>query len=227
MAKVLEASFTVMKDRESGSVSTTSLVNELQQHLPHWMSACSDKIVYTTVEEAHSGSTDDVGSYLAKLKRDLCIGLDGYPKYVIIGGDQQTYAIMNKLKQKYSDRYDWVYPVPGDWHIMKTASEVLKNVLMDGGFKVLAAKCGHKGDVTQWQDIHNVLAASHEAILRSAVDEFILLDKGDTAEAFWTWVQELPGSNDQVACFWRKMLVYLHGSISPSDRETGLSGTPA
>ena len=31
-------------------------------------------------------------------------------------------AIMNKLKQKYSDRYDWVYPEPGDWHIMKTAS---------------------------------------------------------------------------------------------------------
>ena len=211
--KFLEASFTVMKDRESGSVSTTSLVNELQQHLPHWTSACSDKIVYTTVEEAHSGSTDDVGSYLAKLKRDLCIGLDGYPKYVIIGGDQQTYAIMNKLKQKYTDRYDWVYPVPGDWHIMKTASEVLKNVLMDGGFKVLAAKCGHKGDVTQWQDIHNVLAASHEAILRSAVDEFLLLDKGDTAEAFWTWVQELPGSNDQVACFWSKMLVYLHAYV--------------
>ena len=32
----------------------------------------------------NSGSTDDVGSYLAKLKRDLCIGLDGYPKYVML-----------------------------------------------------------------------------------------------------------------------------------------------
>ena len=137
------------------------------------MSAHSDKIVYTTVDEAHSSSTDDVGSYLGKLKQDLCIGLKGYPKYVVIGGDQQTYAIMQKLKQKYTDRYQWVYPVPGDWHFMKTASEVLKDVLGDGGFKVFAAKCGHEGDICQWQDIHNILAASHEAILRSSVDEFL------------------------------------------------------
>ena len=211
--KFVEASFNVTKNRESGAISTCSLVNELQQHLAHWTSAHSDKIVYTTVDEAHSSSTDDVGSYLGKLKQDLCIGLEGYPKYVVIGGDQQTYAIMQKLKQKYTDRYQWVYPVPGDWHIMKTASEVLKDVLGDGGFKVFAAKCGHKGDICQWKDIHNVLAASHEAILRSSVDEFLSLDKGDTAEAFWAWVQELPGSNDQVACFWSKMLVYLHAYV--------------
>ena len=34
---------------------------------------------------------------------------------------------------------------------MKTAAEVFK---CDEGFKVFAAKCGHKGDVSQWQDIH-------------------------------------------------------------------------
>ena len=45
--------------------------------------------------------------------------------------------------------------VSGDWHFMKTAAEVLNMVLNDGGFKVFTAKCGHKGDITQWQDIHN------------------------------------------------------------------------
>ena len=74
-----------------------------------------------------------------------------------------------------------MYHVLGDWHIMKTASEVLKYVLADGGFKVFAAKCGHKGDICQWQDIHNVLAATHQAMLRSAVEEFTLLGKGETS----------------------------------------------
>ena len=50
--------------------------------------------------------------------------MEGYPSYVIIGGDQQTYAHMKNLKNKYSDHYDWMYPVPGDWHIMKTSTEV-------------------------------------------------------------------------------------------------------
>ena len=44
-----------------------------------------------TVSEAHSESADDVGSYL---RRDKHIGKAGYPKYVLIGGEQQTYAIM-------------------------------------------------------------------------------------------------------------------------------------
>ena len=70
------------------------------------------------------------------------------------------HAIMKNLKSKYRDQYDWVYPVPGDWHTMKMAGEVIKYVLNDEGFKVLAAKCGHKGDISQWQDIHNVIVAT-------------------------------------------------------------------
>ena len=33
-----------------------------------------DKVVYTTVDDAHSGSLDDVGIFLAKLKKDVRIG---------------------------------------------------------------------------------------------------------------------------------------------------------
>ena len=42
------------------------------------------------------------------------------------------YAIMKNLKSKYPDQYDWVYPIPGDWHIMKTEAEVIKYVLNNG-----------------------------------------------------------------------------------------------
>ena len=52
------------------------------------------------------------------------------------------------------------------------ADEVIKYVLNDGGFKVFASKCGHKGDICQWQDIHNVLVATYEALLQSAVEEY-------------------------------------------------------
>ena len=105
--------------------------------MPHFTLKTSDTIVYTTVDEAHSSSADDVGAFLAKLKKDMCIDTDGYPKYAIVGGDQQTYSIMKNLKVKHSDNYEWMYPVPGDWHVMKTAAEVMKYVIYDGGFKQL------------------------------------------------------------------------------------------
>ena len=37
--------------------------------MPHFTPACSDKVVYTTVDEAHSGSADDVGAFLAQIKK--------------------------------------------------------------------------------------------------------------------------------------------------------------
>ena len=55
---------------------------------------------------------------------------------------------MKNLKSKYSNHYEWMYPVPGDWHIMKISAEVLKHILADGGFKIFAKQCGHNGDVT-------------------------------------------------------------------------------
>ena len=69
---------------------------------------------------------DDVGKYLTKLKADLKIGQEGYPAHVVIGGDQQTYAHMMNLKIKYPEHYEWVYTVPGDWHVMKNTAEVIK-----------------------------------------------------------------------------------------------------
>ena len=63
----------------------------------HWNPESPDNVVYATVDEAHSGSIDNVGSYLVKLKKDQHIGEEGYPKFVILGGDQQTYAHMIKI----------------------------------------------------------------------------------------------------------------------------------
>ena len=114
------------------------------------------------MDEAHSGSVHDVGKILSKLKLDLCIGKEGFPTYVILGGDQQTCTPENF--EEYSDHYEWMYPVPGNWHIMKTSATVLQHILADGGFKIFAKHCRHKGDVTQWQDIHNILAACHHSL---------------------------------------------------------------
>ena len=75
----------------------------------------------------------------------------------------------------------YVYPVPRDWRIMKTAAKVIKYVLNDGGFKIFAAKCGHKEDISQWQDIHNILLGTYEASMKSAVEEHRIVDK-DTSQ---------------------------------------------
>lgn len=75
--------------------------------------------------------------------------------------------------------------MPDDWHVMKTATEVIKHVLADVGFKVFASKCGHKGDTSQWQDLHNVIIAS---LCRLSVEEFNKSDNEKEYNKFWKWI---------------------------------------
>ena len=86
----------VFEDVKEDSLEPTQLITKLEKHLSHWTSETHDNIVYTTVDEAHSGSVDDVSTFLLKLKRDLWIGKQGYPKYMLIGGDQRTFAHNNE-----------------------------------------------------------------------------------------------------------------------------------
>ena len=82
-------------------------------------------------------------------------------------GDQQLYAIMKNLKRKDLDIFEWLSPVPGDWHFIKTVSEVLKSVLWDGGFHDIAANCGTK-EVLKWKDIHRILIALLEVLMNES-----------------------------------------------------------
>ena len=78
---------------------------------------------------------------------------------------------------------------------------------------MFAAKYGHKRDISQWQDIHNVKIATYEAFLQSAEDKYVTVDK-DEHKDFWEWVHKLSTSNeDQVCCFWSQMLIYLHAYV--------------
>ena len=86
--------------------------------MPHWTPAAKDNIVYATIDEALSGSIADIEAYLIKLKKDLHIGEEGYPKLVTLAGDQQTYALMKDIQRKHPDHYSWLVVLHGDWHML-------------------------------------------------------------------------------------------------------------
>ena len=64
---------------------------------------------------------------------------------------------------------------------------------------------------SQWQDIHNILTACHEALLTSAVNDFHTIYKGD-CDKFWQWLDSLTANTNtnEVCGFWAQMLKYLH-----------------
>ena len=68
--------------------------------------------------------------------------------------------------------FSWFRPLPGDWHLMKLVSEVIRDLLWDSGLKQFCSQCGIRGELVQWQDIHIMLLSTYEALLDVSVDRF-------------------------------------------------------
>ena len=165
------------------------------------------------IEEAQAGNIRDVEKYLTKLKQNLKIGEQGFPTKVAIGGDQQTYAIMKNLQRKYTARFSWYFAVPRPWHLLKLVSEVLRDMLWDGGLREFSYKCGQKSIPKQWQDIHLLLLATYESLLRKATTEFLEVAEKcacgnpHSDVAFWQWVEMIskPNNDDKSSQFWAQL----------------------
>ena len=85
----------------------------LSKYLPHWTSNSSDEFTFATIKEGQTATPNDIETYLNHLKVDLKIGSEGFPKKIMLVGDEQTYSIVMNLKEQKKDTYQWLYPVPG------------------------------------------------------------------------------------------------------------------
>ena len=208
---------TAVERMEASSLTfPNTFMESVQKHMKHWTPPKPDSIVYTTIDEASSASKQDIQLYLVKLKDELKIGQPGFPTKVVIAGDQQTFSIMWNLKKAYPNRFEWITVLHGDWHLMNLLSQVLRTLLWDGGLKQFAFQCGYKHELTQWQELHLMLMATHEVLLRKAVTEFksqLHVHVHSTfsmsyGTVFWEWVDSLscPLNKDQVSRFWASSL---------------------
>ena len=191
--------------------------------MPHWTSTNgSDQFTIATIQEGQTATPDDVQAYLKQLKVDLKIGSEGFPNKIILAGDEQTYSIMLNVKESNGDTFDWLYPIPGDWHLLKLTAEQLRDIMWDGGLKEFAIKCGYKANnvISQWQDINLLLLATYEALMRKATAEFmkITTENGRSyqGKAFWQWIKTQTHTNntDKLTQFWAQMLWYLNAYIA-------------
>ena len=75
-----------------------SVLIGLQRYMDNWTPVKSDIVVYTTVEEAYSGSVDDVEKFLVKLR----LGEEGYPKVYCCWRRPTNFCTYEQSKTKIS-----------------------------------------------------------------------------------------------------------------------------
>ena len=137
-----------------------------------------------------------------------------------MAGDQQTYALMKELQRKHPQHYAWMIVLHGDWHMLQLTAESLRDVLWDGGLKQLSFDCGHKKLPTQWQEMHMLLLALHETLLRKALDSCYTANELEPVdkinyETYSKWHTSLQSeaNNNQITQFWVDILSYLNAYV--------------
>ena len=200
--------FKVIKNRlDTYSNDFLAVTLKLRERLPNFMPSKSNTIVYTSVREAQSATKLDVYKYLNELKLDLQVSCENTP-LIVLCGDQQTYSI---LRDNDKAQFGWFCPYPGDWHMLKLISEIIRDLLWDGGLKQFCIKCGIESDLTQWQDIHIMLLTCYESLLEFSVAKFQSLPENSTRD-YWEWVHSVHSENNknEIGRFWAQILVTLH-----------------
>lgn len=56
--------------------------------------------------------------------------LRGTSQYLIVVGDAKTFNHLVSLKREHPEKFAWLLPFPGDWHILKNFHPVIVNMQM-------------------------------------------------------------------------------------------------
>lgn len=75
---------TVKRLQTSPLDCSETFIQSLCKFMPHFTPHTRDAIVYVTTEEAQAATLGDVEGYLIRMKRELCIGQEGFPSKVIM-----------------------------------------------------------------------------------------------------------------------------------------------
>jgi hypothetical protein len=100
------------------------------------------RVFYVSVDDLKVSNETDLMITLERLRVKFEVGTR--VKYLVVGGDQQTWKLVDDLKYTYGEAYSWLKHYPGDWHCLLNAQEAFKKGFYEGGMLDLATEMGFK-----------------------------------------------------------------------------------
>jgi len=106
--------------------------------------------------------------------------LRGTSQYLIVVGDAKTFNHLVSLKREHPEKFTWLLPFPGDWHILKNFHPVIVNIYADAGLRQLAETSGFRSTTltsllscNNFRLVHNFIVQMGEAVLRTMFAKFM------------------------------------------------------
>ena len=92
-------------------------------------------------------------------------------------GDEETYRFMVNLKTRLPQKYEWLLPMPGGWHIMLHASKALLQRYYAAGIESICSECDaddkHVLRGTNYRRNHHWLMVTFEALWCCVIERYL------------------------------------------------------
>ena len=131
-------------------------------------------ITYMDVEQRGTKKVGDIMPYLDTIHERTHVGVGGGRTRVMVVGDQEIWKLLWEAKAREAEKYKWMMPWPGDWHLMNHALDGIYRKW--GGLGIMdlakAAECHDKKlESGDFHKRHFVLMAAMEALWAFCFDE--------------------------------------------------------
>ena len=136
-------------------------------------------LTYLDILNEHADSKETILTVLELLESKYKV-LRGNSQYLIVVGDAKTFNHLVRLKREQSEKFSWLLPFPGDWHILKNFHPVIINTYADAGLRQLAETSGFRAKTltsllfcNNFRLVHNFIIQLGEAVLRTMFTKFM------------------------------------------------------
>ena len=103
--------------------------------------------------------------------------------FLVLEGDAKTYDIMQDIKSEYSADLNWLFPYPGDWHLLMNYQTCLMKPFFEAGLKDMALSCGYSaasiGKCSLFKRTHRFLLEVWKILYRFMITQFLKCRTGN------------------------------------------------
>ncbi|CAN0233394.1 unnamed protein product [Ectocarpus sp. 12 AP-2014] len=105
---------------------------------------------------------------------------------VLVEGDEETYRIMVQLKKGNPEKYKWMVPHPGGWHIMLHVTKALMTRYYRAGIEVVAKALGgddvHAAASSKYRRSHHLLTVTNEVLWWILIERYLATNQKEAGE---------------------------------------------
>ena len=156
----------------------------------HYNTTEKSNVVFLSVVNAHADKPETVKYVLDELENDLL--KNKQYSHMVVVGDAKTFDHLINLKKRHSEKFKWMLPMIGDFHVLMNFQSVLMKLFWDAGLSDMGKLIHNSSTFTSlsacsdFRRTNDFLLQAWEALYTIQIEQFFKWRESESPESLKT-----------------------------------------